>query len=248
MTYFQKLYSGRIGRKSFILGTLLLMLAYLIVGYLPLGFLVIISKLIPSDIYASFFSYIWAGWLAIVAITISVYSFSLCMRRLHDMGKSHWWLVISVLPIVNLWLVFQKGEEKKNQYGDVPQNNERLSDIIFGEKIINSNLLKSSWVKVLFLLVIIIIIISGFFVLLNNGSNTKCQQICNFNPTNQTWNYPSHTSISDTSIPDESKAIADKYGASVTDENGNKYENGKTFIPTKHFQTQSQCLNYCKTQ
>jgi uncharacterized membrane protein YhaH (DUF805 family) len=48
-------------------------------------------------------------------------SFSLYVRRLHDVDKSGWWLLIMLIPFIGIitisffWLL--KGNEKNNKYG-----------------------------------------------------------------------------------------------------------------------------------
>jgi hypothetical protein len=80
---------------------------------------------------------------------------------------------------------------------------------------------------VFFILEIISGLLTGVSIGLINkfSSNTgyqqkiaSCQNLCNFIPTTKVWNYPFHTSTSG------------------------------DFIPSKFFQTQEQCLNYCLTQ
>ncbi len=45
------------------------------------------------------------------------------VRRLHDMGKSGWWLLLSIIPLVGLvviyWLV-QPTMPEANEYGEAP--------------------------------------------------------------------------------------------------------------------------------
>lgn len=50
---------------------------------------------------------------------------SVQVRRLHDVGRSGWWLLISIVPIVGLVLfVFfvQDSAPGENQYGENPKN------------------------------------------------------------------------------------------------------------------------------
>ncbi|WP_210498977.1 DUF805 domain-containing protein [Vibrio crassostreae] len=48
--------------------------------------------------------------------------FSISARRLHDTGRSGWWQLLYLLPLVGLLclsvLLILKGDENKNQYGD----------------------------------------------------------------------------------------------------------------------------------
>ena len=41
-----------------------------------------------------------------------------CVKRCHDIGKSGWWMFI---PLFFIWLLFAKGDEHDNEYGEVPQ-------------------------------------------------------------------------------------------------------------------------------
>lgn len=54
-----------------------------------------------------------------VAFSIGFYASAttLMVRRLHDTDSSGWWVV---LPFVQLLLLFVKGDETANRYGDVP--------------------------------------------------------------------------------------------------------------------------------
>jgi uncharacterized membrane protein YhaH (DUF805 family) len=45
-------------------------------------------------------------------------------RRLHDIGKTAWWLLIGLIPVVGflvlLYFYIQRGEEGANEYGPPP--------------------------------------------------------------------------------------------------------------------------------
>lgn len=46
------------------------------------------------------------------------------MRRLHDTGKSGWWMLLGLIPLVGLVLLYffaQPGNEGANAYGDAPK-------------------------------------------------------------------------------------------------------------------------------
>ncbi len=53
-------------------------------------------------------------------------SFSITVRRLHDIGKSGWWQLIALIPFIGILvlLVFyvMGSQEGKNAYGDFPTN------------------------------------------------------------------------------------------------------------------------------
>ena len=62
----------------------------------------------------------------IFSLAIFLPYLGLGFRRLHDLGKSGWWLLISFIPILGfiVLLVFfvMEGENHPNQYGEVPTN------------------------------------------------------------------------------------------------------------------------------
>tara|TARA_B110000263_G_C14895334_1_gene323666 strand:+ start:102 stop:503 length:402 start_codon:yes stop_codon:yes gene_type:complete len=50
-----------------------------------------------------------------------------CIRRMHDIGKSGWMLLLLIIPIVGIvlcimWFIVDAGQPHANQYGDVPTN------------------------------------------------------------------------------------------------------------------------------
>ena len=61
-----------------------------------------------------------AIWLAVFVPLTCV-----TVRRLHDSGRSGWWLIATPIPILNFALgafLIQEGESNKNKYGWVPSN------------------------------------------------------------------------------------------------------------------------------
>ncbi|WP_035053120.1 DUF805 domain-containing protein [Andreprevotia chitinilytica] len=65
------------------------------------------------------------------AETLALYPFffwiaaAISVKRLHDAGKTGWWLLILIIPILGpLWLfillAFKRGTPGENQYGDDP--------------------------------------------------------------------------------------------------------------------------------
>ena len=62
-----------------------------------------------------------AGLLALAMLVPNV---AVSVRRFHDIGKSGWWCLLFLIPIVNLivWLFFfTKPSDGPNQYGAGPQ-------------------------------------------------------------------------------------------------------------------------------
>ena len=54
-------------------------------------------------------------------------SIAVAIRRMHDIGKSGWWLLIGLIPLIGglvllYWFLFDGGQPHANQYGAVPTN------------------------------------------------------------------------------------------------------------------------------
>ena len=57
---------------------------------------------------------------AILALGLLIPSIAVGVRRLHDLDKSGWWLLLGLIPIVGLILLYwfcQPGTPGANQYG-----------------------------------------------------------------------------------------------------------------------------------
>ena len=68
---------------------------------------------------------IGGGWLATIAwIVFLVPNLAVSVRRLHDTGRSGWWLLIGLVPLIG-WIVllyfFILDSENDNQYGPYPK-------------------------------------------------------------------------------------------------------------------------------
>ena len=59
--------------------------------------------------------------IALLNIVFILLFYSLSIRRLHDLDKTGWWVLLSGIPMVNvgmfIWLLLAKGREKVNRYG-----------------------------------------------------------------------------------------------------------------------------------
>ena len=116
-------FSGRLNRKPFI-------------------FRSIVATLIPILLAISLF-FVFAGgfrpgmeyqhrdllWLhvllhSLLVIMAIVAGFSLGVRRCHDLDKSGWWLLLGIIPYINvmwgLYLMCKRGTIGRNRYGDDP--------------------------------------------------------------------------------------------------------------------------------
>ena len=63
-------------------------------------------------------AFVVVGWLMLPVLVIP--SFSVTVRRLHDVGKSGWWMLWGIIPVANLYLVYllvRRGDKGDNRYG-----------------------------------------------------------------------------------------------------------------------------------
>lgn len=101
-------FSGRARRSEFWYFFLLVIVASIVVG--------ILGAILGDTI---------GGILAFVfALAIIVPSLSVSIRRLHDVGKSGWWYLISFIPLggfVLLYFYFQDSAPGANEWGPNPK-------------------------------------------------------------------------------------------------------------------------------
>ena len=65
-----------------------------------------------------------AGTAAILTIAVSIYQIMFTVRRAHDLGRSGWYLLWSIVPLVNIYIAirisFIEGEKGPNRFGPDP--------------------------------------------------------------------------------------------------------------------------------
>jgi uncharacterized membrane protein YhaH (DUF805 family) len=62
---------------------------------------------------------------AIVGLVLMLPHLAVEVRRLHDVNKSGWWILLKMIPLLNLILLYwiiKKGDSKINQYGTPSDN------------------------------------------------------------------------------------------------------------------------------
>lgn len=105
-------FEGRLGRQQYWLRSLVIWAANLAI-MVPVAIaqnagtgLAIVLSIVAIAVYLVVF---WAS-LATTA------------KRLHDRGRSGWFMLIALIPLVGLWLIvevgFLRGDEAPNQYGN----------------------------------------------------------------------------------------------------------------------------------
>jgi len=99
-------FKGRARRKEFwmfVLFNFIISFTLGIVGY-------IIGTPLLSNLYS---------------LAIFIPSIAVAVRRLHDIGKSGWWLLIAFIPIIGfIWLIVlyaTEGDSGPNEYGEDPK-------------------------------------------------------------------------------------------------------------------------------
>ena len=63
--------------------------------------------------------------MSIYSLGVGIPSLAVSVRRLHDIGRSGWWLLISLVPVVGwiltlIWYV-SDSEAEENKYGPNPK-------------------------------------------------------------------------------------------------------------------------------
>lgn len=62
---------------------------------------------------------------AIYGLAVLIPSIAVCVRRLHDINKSGWFMLIALIPIIGgIWLLIKlasEGDKGANQYGEDPK-------------------------------------------------------------------------------------------------------------------------------
>jgi len=111
-TYFSRLFNGRINRTSFLIGNIII-------------YAVVIALVFVLN--ETFYN------IAAYTITI-VYSLSFYIRRLHDLGKSGWYMLIVLIPLANLiflfWLLLALGQNTTNKFGKQPSKGVNIKEIL----------------------------------------------------------------------------------------------------------------------
>lgn len=111
---------GRARRKEYWMFTL-----WNVVITLFLAALAAIGTEIGSD---SFVSYIPMVLYLLYGLFILIPSFTVSVRRLHDIGKSGWWILIGLIPVIGsiILLVWYctEGQRCENEWGPDPKDGE----------------------------------------------------------------------------------------------------------------------------
>ncbi len=102
-------FDGRATRSEYWYFVLFSFIAYIVAGFLD-GFLFNLTGGLPI-------------LTIILGLGLLVPSIAVGVRRLHDIGKSGWWYLIAIVPIVSLILIafFVMDSKPDNEYGPNPK-------------------------------------------------------------------------------------------------------------------------------
>lgn len=112
-------FSGRARRKEFwmwyLFYVIVLIVAMILDGVLGTGFEIGYGVTTPY------------GWIYVIAALAHVIpGLAVSVRRLHDVGKSGWFMFISLIPIIGgIWLLVlmcTDGDSSENAYGPSPKS------------------------------------------------------------------------------------------------------------------------------
>ena len=113
-------FEGRISRKEWWIGFILLYILQFVVYYVTAVMGIITVDPVTGEMSPS-------GALALIVIILIFLwpALALHAKRWHDRGKSGWWTLITLVPVIGgLWLLielgFLKGNDAANRYGPNP--------------------------------------------------------------------------------------------------------------------------------
>ena len=132
-------FEGRASRSEFwwaYLGQYAVSMVVYMISMFFCGFLIpILAINIDSDMdEATFFGILFLSMIPMIifGLAIAIPMLGVSARRLHDIGKSGWWYLISLIPFGGLLLIYwwaQPSEMRPNQYGEVPNLEESPYDM-----------------------------------------------------------------------------------------------------------------------
>ncbi|NWK73314.1 DUF805 domain-containing protein [Acinetobacter cumulans] len=116
-------FNGRFGRLSFIGWYTFFHIVMFFVGFgltLFTGVINLTSLNVDSQLLQTFASATGLSYTLLLLVYL-YFSMVLISRRLHDLNKSGWWMLLFFIPVLNvlfiLYLLFAAGNTHPNQYG-----------------------------------------------------------------------------------------------------------------------------------
>ncbi|MFC6156869.1 DUF805 domain-containing protein [Kribbella sp. NPDC058693] len=114
-------FDGRARRKEYWMFVLFNVIASIILS--------ILDKILGLDFGSGSTSS--SGWLStIYSLAVLLPTIGVAIRRMHDTGRSGWWILINLIPCIGwIWFIVlaaQEGNAGDNQYGPDPKAAERF--------------------------------------------------------------------------------------------------------------------------
>ncbi|MFN3159410.1 MAG: DUF805 domain-containing protein [Rubinisphaera brasiliensis] len=112
-------FSGRARRKEYWMFTLFNLIIAFLIGFV--GGIILLAVGVDGPEYDSAIN----GIGAIYNLAILLPALGVLVRRLHDIGKSGWWIFIALIPLIGaiilLLFLIRDSEPGSNQYGPNPK-------------------------------------------------------------------------------------------------------------------------------
>ncbi len=120
-------FEGRIRRSRFWLAYVLPLMILSILGTvldISLGFLVLEDASTPEDGFA--FEVRGFGPFTLIGVVLSIWGgLASQVKRWHDRDKSGWWVLVAIIPLVQIWgfivVGFLRGTDGPNRFGPDPR-------------------------------------------------------------------------------------------------------------------------------
>ena len=108
-------FDGRASRSEYFFFFLFVTLTYVAIYFIAMSILI---NTRPSDGVAQFLFIMPSLW----ALAMTLPLCAACARRLHDVNRSGWWMlipltIIGIIPF--LYWTLKKGDEKENSFGSI---------------------------------------------------------------------------------------------------------------------------------
>lgn len=128
------------------------------------------------EIYPEIETSLRYGWIWLIAyLGLLLPCLSAMVRRLHDIGKSGWWILISLVPLIGcIWLfvlLVKKGEHCEEWLNQTASDLSEQQENVMKRNTVqntNSSLNSKPWVIISIIGGVIIVALLGFFFLKNN--------------------------------------------------------------------------------
>lgn len=120
-----KSFEGRIGRQTWWLSQLLMSIILMIPYGIAMGIMFATTDTSGPEPQPSGLGLAVGGLIMLVVFVAAIWaSLAINVKRWHDRNKSGWWVLLSLVPLANIWAFietgFLRGTEGPNNYGPDP--------------------------------------------------------------------------------------------------------------------------------